>query len=249
LKALLSGIASELTATRDIPIDIVALCRELGVGLRVDLGDGSRRGALVQRGHGWEAVVMRRHARPAPLSGQERFTIAHELGHYLLLKHVNFRPQREAEYWLGEDLCNHFASRLLLPSSLLAGSAEPTSAVGLAAAVEDLATRALVTHEPAARALVGQLKTPVALGTFLLDPLASTRRLGFRGWWVENRSWWGGRGGRRLAVYADHALASVLETMRQIGRGQTATVAVPGAATTFLCRRTGRTASFAALLA
>ena len=245
----LGAMASELSATRDIPIDVVALCRELGVGLRIELADGSRRGALVRRGHGWEAVVMRGHSRPAPLNGQERFTVAHELGHYLLLKHVDFRPRREAEYWLGEEVCNHFASRLLIPARLVEGRAEPKCAAGLAEAVADLARQALVTSEPAARALVAQLQTPVALGTFLLDPLASTRRLGFRGWWVENRNWWGARGGRRLAIYADHALASVLEAMRQIGHGQTATVEVPGAAATFLRRRTSRTASFAALLA
>jgi hypothetical protein len=242
-------MADELAATRDIPIDVVALCRELGVGLRIERSDGSRRGALMQRGRRWEAVVMRRDARPAPLSGHERFTIAHELGHYLLLRHANFRPQRRAEYWLGEEVCNQFASRLLIPTNLVAGSTEPTTAAGLAAAVNALAKRALVTPEPAARALVAWLETPVALGTFLLDPLATTRRLGFRGWWVENRSWWGGRGGRRLAIYADHALASVFEKMRGIGSGQTATVDVPGAATAFLRRRTHRTASFAALLA
>jgi hypothetical protein len=245
----MEGMADELAATRDVPIDVVALCRELGVGLRIELADGPRRGALVQRGRKWEAVVMRRDARPAPLNGHERFTIAHELGHYLLLRHADFRPQRRAEYWLGEEICNQFASRLLIPTILVTQDSEPTSAAGLAAAVNALAARALVTAEPAARALVAQLKTPVALGTFLLDPLATTRRLGFRGWWVENRSWWGGRGGRRLAVYADHALASVLETMRSLGSGQTAVVEVPGAATAFLRRRTRRTASFTALLA
>lgn len=245
----LGELADELSASRDLPIDVPALCRELGVGLRIELGDGSRRGALMQRGDRWEAVVMRRHSRPAPLSAHERFTVAHELGHFLLLRHAGFRPEREAEYWLGEDVCNHFASKLLIPAALLMDSAEPVGAAELAAAVSALAVRAAVTAEPAARALVARLETPVALGTFLLDPLDSTRRLGFRGWWVENRSWWGGRGGRRLAVYADHALASVLNAMPQMRRGQATTVAVPGAAATFLRRRTSRTASFAALLA
>jgi hypothetical protein len=192
---------------------------------------------------------MRLHNRRAPISGHERFTIAHELGHYVLLRETQFRPRRDAEYWLGEQLCNHFASRLLIPPRLLSDISEPATAAELAAAVNEVATRAAVTAEPAARALVGCLATPVASGSFRLDPLSSTRRLGFRGWWGENREWWGGRGGRRLAVYASHPLAPVLETMRQMKSEQTANPALAGAASTFLRRRRGPHASFTALLA
>ncbi len=72
------------------------------------------------------------------------------------------------------------------------------------------------------RALVACLATPVALGTFRLDPYARTGRLGFRGWWAESRAWWGARGGRRLAVYADHALAPVFARMHTMRPGQPA---------------------------
>jgi hypothetical protein len=203
----------------------------------------------MRRSRGWEIVLMRRDLRAAPISGHERFTVAHELGHYLLLKETAFRPRREADYWLGESLCNHFASKLLIPHRLLVGICEPSTSAELAAFVTTVARSAGVTHEPAARALAAHLDNPVALGTFRLDPRASTGRLGFRGWWVENRRWWGARGGRRLAVYADHALAPVLQRMRVMCPGQTDTPDLAGAVCTLLRRRSGVTASFSALLA
>jgi IrrE N-terminal-like domain len=198
---------------------------------------------------GWEVVLMRSHPRPAPISPQERFTIAHELGHYMLMRDTPFTPQREADYWLGEELCNRFASRLLIPDPLLAGLTEPCSSAALAATVCSIAKAAGVTFEPAARAIAARLTTAVAIGTFRLDPFPGTQRLGFRGWWVENRSWWGVRGGRQLAVYVDHALAPVLRQMHAMIAGQTVSVELAGARSTRLRRSRGPRASFTALLA
>jgi hypothetical protein len=192
---------------------------------------------------------MRSHGRCAPLSPQERFTIAHELGHYILMRDTVFRPQRDADYWLGEQLCNRFASQLLIPDSLLDKLVEPRSSRELAAAVTLVAGTASVTFEPAARAIASRLATPIAIGTFSLDPLVRTERLGFRGWWVENQAWWGARGGRRLAVYADHALAPVLRRMRSMRPGQTDSPQLEGAHSTRLRRGPGPRASFTALLA
>lgn len=242
-------MAAELSATCEPPLDVAGLCREFGLGLRVAPADGARRGALMRAGAGWEVVLMRHETRPAPISPQERFTVAHELGHYVLMRETPFRIERDADYWLGEELCNRFASRLLIPDVLLDQLDEPGSPVDLAAAVCALANGAGVTFEPAARALVRRLTTPVALGTFRLDPYPPTGRLGFRGWWVESRSWWGVRGGRRLAVYADHALAPVLRGMRAMAPGQTAAPALAGARATRLRRSGGVIASFSALLA
>jgi hypothetical protein len=191
---------------------------------------------------------MRSHGRRALLSPQERFTIAHELGHYILMRDTAFRPQRDADYWLGEQLCNRFASRLLIPDSLLDPLVEPQSSRELAAAVTSIAGAAGVTFEPAARAVASRLATPVAIGTFRLDPFVRTERLGFRDWWVENRAWWGARGGRRLAVYTDHALAPVLRRMRSMRSGQTDSPELDGARSTRLRRGTGVRASFTALL-
>lgn len=203
----------------------------------------------MRNGHGWEVVVMRSHSRCVPISPQERFTIAHELGHFVLMRDTMFRPQRDADYWLGEELCNRFASRLLIPGTVFDGLAEPQSSNDLAMAVSFVADTAGVTFEPAARAVASWFATPLAIGMFRLDPLTRTRRLGFRGWWVENRAWWGARGGRRLAVYSDHALAPVLQRMRSMRSGQATSLELAGARSTRLRRSSGAQASFTALLA
>lgn len=229
-------------------MDLPAVCERLGLGLRIVAADGTRRGALMQRGRSWEVAVMRADPRPRSLAAHEHFTIAHEIGHYVLLQEANFRPQRRAEYWLGERLCHHFASRLLIRSSFLDAVESCNSSSDLMAAVNGLARRAQVTAEPAARALVERIERPAALGIFLLDPLRSTQRLGFRGWWAENRGWWGGRGGRRLAVYKDHPLAPALHEMTRLKPGQLGAPQLAGADSTVLRRRKGQRASFAALL-
>jgi hypothetical protein len=192
---------------------------------------------------------MRRQRRPAPIEAFERFTIAHELGHYVLATQTGHRPRRESEYWLCESLCNEFASELLMPPRLFSSLEEPACAADLAAMVNRVAQRAGVTAEPAARAVVRHLATPIALGTLRLDPLPSTSRLGFRGWWAENRPWHGGHGGRRLAVRVNHPLAPILTTMSRLVRGETAEPELSGAASAFLRRRAGSSANFAALLA
>jgi hypothetical protein len=191
---------------------------------------------------------MRDNARPAPIAPHERFTIAHELGHRVLLEESDFRPRRRAEYWLGERLCHHFASSLLIRPTLLDQISEPDCVADLTSAVNLVAGRARVSYEPAARAVVERIERPIALGVFLLAPKVSTKRLGFRGWWVENRHWWAAKGGRRLAIYRDHPLAPVLTAMARIAPGQTASPRLSGADSTLLRRRKGRSASFGALL-
>jgi IrrE N-terminal-like domain len=202
----------------------------------------------MRRNEAWEVVLIRRGAQPAPVSPQERFTIAHELAHYLLLTKTHFRPRRTREYWLGEELCNHFAARLLIPHNVLSEVAEPTTAAELVEGINHIARSTCVTAEPAARALIPMLSTPSAAGSFLLDPLTSTKRLGFRGWWVENIPWWGAGGGRRLAISRDHELAPVLKAMGEMRPNQAIAPSVRGASSTFLRRRRGVLASFAAVL-
>jgi hypothetical protein len=228
---------------------VIGICRELGLGLRIAPSDGPRRGGLVSHPGGRrEVVVFRDHPAPPRLAPHERFTVAHELGHHVLLEESGFEARRRRDYWLGEELCQAFAAELLLPERLLAAIGEPRGPDDLMGAVNRLARLAGVSAEPAARAVVARSGAPIALGTFLLAPNQRTGRLGFRGWWIENRQWWGARGGRRLAVYADHPLAPVLRAMRSMRHGQSAPLELAGAADATLRRRRGSGASFAAAL-
>ncbi len=249
MRASLARRATELAGAGPGAVEVERVCDELGLPLRIEPADGRRRGCLVHRDGGWEVVVFRARRSGPDLAPHERFTVAHEIGHHVLMEESGFTARRRREYWEGEELCQHFASCLLLPERLIGPPmGSPPGTQALMAAVNDLACRAGVSAEPAARALVSRSSAPVALGTFLLDPNPATRRLGFRGWWVENRAWWGGRGGRRLAVYVDHPLAPALEIMRQLRAGQFAAPSLEGAARTTLRRRRGTGASFAALL-
>jgi IrrE N-terminal-like domain len=195
-----------------------------------------------------EIVLMRANTAPKSLRRHERFTVAHELAHALIIRELNYFPRRRAEYWACEDLCNEFASALLIPAHAIEAFGEPATAAELAGMVNDIARRAGVTAEPAARAIVARLETPVAVGTLRLDPLPRTKRLGFRCWWAENRQWWGGRGGRRLAVYEDHPLAPVLRALRTARWGAASAPQVVGSQSTYLRRRAAAGAAFAAVL-
>lgn len=193
--------------------------------------------------------MRERPAQRRGLTPRERFTIAHEIGHYVLLQEASFRPQRRRDYWLGESLCQEFASRLLIRPKVVEAVRPYGSSADLMAAVNQVARVANVSPEPAARALVAHLDQPVAIGAFILDPRRSTKRLGFRAWWAENRQWWGARGGRRLAVYIDHPLAPVLQEMTRLRPWNVGCPSVDGASSTMLRRRGQRWGAFAAVLA
>ena len=238
----------ELAGPGDGPVDLMAICAERRLGLRVAVRDGERHGGLVRVGSGWEVVVTRDDPRPHPITARERFTIAHEIGHHVLEQETGFRATRRAEYWLGERLCQQFASRLLIRRSFLEEARPCDSSAALMAAVNEVARRAKVSPEPAARALVAEIDEPVAVGAFVLDPLQSTNRLGFRAWWAENRKWWAAGGGRRLAVYTDHPLAPALREMVRLRPWQLGSPVLTGARSTTLRRRGLRWAAFAALL-
>jgi hypothetical protein len=64
-----------------------------------------------------------------PFTRSERFLIAHELGHLLLLQSGAGNPSGRAEYWKVERLCDAFARRLLVPeraATQIVEGAKPT---------------------------------------------------------------------------------------------------------------------------
>ena len=59
--------------------------------------------------------LFRDRKEPKPLSGSERFTIAHEIGHILLKEKFDWTPDSKDEYRVKEEFCNIFAANLLVP--------------------------------------------------------------------------------------------------------------------------------------
>lgn len=105
-----------------VPIDRIART----AGLQIRLGDlGEISGMLVRRENGAVVGVNSKHS-----PGRRRFTIAHELAHYLLheglLSHVdrdfrvNYRNEESSMATNVEEIeANYFAASILMPSDFL----------------------------------------------------------------------------------------------------------------------------------
>jgi IrrE N-terminal-like domain len=151
--------ATRLSCANDTPVDVVQVLRDLGLGLRfVHLSE--LHGSLERTDAGWEVIVPRREfmdESPTHLTARERFTIAHEIGHYLVEARFRARPRNRAEYWELERVCQEFAASLLMPQRILH---DVMSANVLESAPEalrssrELARRAQVSVEAAVRRLI-----------------------------------------------------------------------------------------------
>lgn len=108
-----------------LPVDVKALARRLGVDvIEQDLED-SVSGMLAVRDGQATIVVNQHHAHR-----RQRFTIAHELGHYCLhrmasnvfidVSPVYFRDSRSSEgTYPKEQEANRFAAELLMPATVI----------------------------------------------------------------------------------------------------------------------------------
>lgn len=179
-------------ATR-LPIDIFSVLERLRIRLefsnRENRGHG---GHLTRYSHGWTVVLSRSAALGSSdrVTSRDRFTIAHEIGHYLVEGRFGFRPASGGEYWLLEEACNLFALDLLAPDHLLADvlHAEPRTASELLELVGRLSRQAAISREPATRRLIARLHTRCALLQLRLKAGATSDRWKV-GWCVDNNRW------------------------------------------------------------
>lgn len=258
---ILAALGETLTARTDElrdpesveQVDVVAICADLRLALRVEEGRGGRqrgayRAAAETPGARPEIVVYRNDGEPRALDPGERFTIAHEIGHHVIADVNSFVPLREGEYWRCEEICNAFAAALLVPPAMRRALNEPATATELADAITSVARRYAVSAQVAARVVIAAIATPSAAGTLRFDRLAHRRRLGFREWWTENAGF-AGEANKRRAIYEGEPLASAFEEMWKIPQRGSASPGIEGTRMTYLRRRSPRVASFAALLA
>lgn len=123
IDSMVHGLLSDHNLTKP-PIRIEKVAKDLGVELRSgDLDDVS--GLLVRQGN--SAVIATNSTQSAQ---RQRFTIAHELGHFLLhegiLNHVdrsyrvNYRSAESSQATNVEEIeANYFAASILMPKQLL----------------------------------------------------------------------------------------------------------------------------------
>lgn len=150
------GILRDLRV-QDFPIDPRRIAAELGIALWEKELPGTYDGCLMQVGNAWGILInasIRSEAR-------RKFTIAHEIGHYLLERNTS-RPcsldeqlntmlaeqdedseqtqsQKQA-YLLSEQRANRFAVELLMPTPIFMADASALTQVGLPA-ISTLATQ------------------------------------------------------------------------------------------------------------
>jgi len=106
------------------PLDLMALCHELGLRIREVPAKGFD-GALIRSKAGQKGIVaVKASIREA---SRKRFTIAHEIGHFIIPHHRNLEnicEERKIESFdrnlnRPEMEANEFAAELLLPSGAL----------------------------------------------------------------------------------------------------------------------------------
>jgi hypothetical protein len=142
-QSLLEGSASQLGSNSPTPIPLRPICRELGVcGVRRDRLEGAK--SLLIDAKTKPVIILNTSVGGTGTQSErftrlERFLIAHELGHLVLVQCGVRNPSGTNEYWKMEKLCDAFARRLLMPEGLvssLINEMKPTALERLAATLK-----------------------------------------------------------------------------------------------------------------
>jgi transcriptional regulator with XRE-family HTH domain len=130
------------------PVDVASLAARCGVRvLDFDFG-GMVDGLVVQLGDGPAVGLDNAHTNPH----RRRFTLAHELGHYLLRHSSSFQVDFAEDgstgdapgyNWQHERAANEFAANLLMPADLVRRSAERNQDITKLATMFDVSRQAM----------------------------------------------------------------------------------------------------------
>jgi len=120
IRESLRGAADELNPQCRCPLDIAEVLARLGISLEFKAIQGRSGRAYLVIGDSASVVVSRNRTAPSLAEG-DRFSIAHEVGHWVVWRRFGFLPSSKTEYWKHEALCNEFAALLLVPPRFLAG--------------------------------------------------------------------------------------------------------------------------------
>lgn len=102
----------------ELPVDLERVRKHLGLYLRVtDLGEGG--GYLLKTPKRCYIVVNQLHTPE-----RQRFSIAHEIGEHLLVRHCDRQARRHVQGELKERFCDTFAAALLMPEDAVRQHAE-----------------------------------------------------------------------------------------------------------------------------
>lgn len=112
----LANAARELTTGESLPVDIERICAKLQVEHGRSIHDYE-----TARLDGKSRIYLPVSLLPQSsyYSTRERYLIAHEIGHFVLVFLCSATPLGKSEYWQFEDLCNSFAQQLLIPEDTI----------------------------------------------------------------------------------------------------------------------------------
>jgi Zn-dependent peptidase ImmA (M78 family) len=160
-------------------------------------------------------------------AARQRFTIAHEVGHYLIEARVGFRPGTTTEYWMLEEVCQAFAAALLSPLAVVTASISPrpTDPAGLFDALTRLMATTDLSLEATARRIVEAIDAPTAIAAIDLpegSPNEQRDGAGSLRWLHTNQPWIESGRGKRIAV--GHLFSPVVVRIQESAVGARAEV-------------------------
>ena len=116
----LDQAAREMTGSMQLPIDVRCVSENLGLKIvRADLSIPRAQALLIDGPRGATIYLPSKAGAGQELNPFERFLVAHEIGHFVLLRASNAGPNGKSAYWKLERLCDDFASKLLLPDIIV----------------------------------------------------------------------------------------------------------------------------------
>jgi uncharacterized protein DUF955 len=188
LDEMLAVDAEDLLDGRALPLNLMSLANELGLGVRrrrLTTRDAPH-GELIREGPSWRIVV-----NASTSATRQRFTIAHEIGHYIVEARTQFRPTSNREYWMLESVCHRFAAELLAPrdvvEQVITDSYELPS--GLFTAIDALIERVDISLEAAVTRIVDVAPSPLSIGAIRLPAMDGAYRPGSILWLHESQPW------------------------------------------------------------
>ena len=119
IRELLERALSELNPANEWPVNLDRILARLGLEVTVREEPTKPKAAYLQLGEK-PSIVIQRSGLNTHLPS-ERFSIAHELAHWVIWRRFRCLPSSHNEYWRHEALANEFAARLLVAPSRLDG--------------------------------------------------------------------------------------------------------------------------------
>jgi Zn-dependent peptidase ImmA (M78 family) len=137
-------------------VNLDRILDHFGISLQILINKGlDNHGGSLRKDSNDSYKVFVEQSQDNFLTNRTRFTIAHEIGHFLLIQKYDYHPSPEnkREYRECEDLCNKFATALLIDSKAIA-SLEITSPQQLIKHAQEVSKTFKVSLEVAAQEIV-----------------------------------------------------------------------------------------------